>query len=56
MKDLLEIAKELDDSVRLGADKDVPEGVRYIKISDTLARELAIKIRSIALWFRARIR
>ena len=35
----------LDRSVRLGADRDEPEGARYIQISDTLARQMADALR-----------
>lgn len=39
------MADSLDKAERLGADKDEPEGARYIKISDTLAREISVNIR-----------
>ena len=39
--DLLDIARELRQSMRLGADKDEPEGNRYILLSDTLANHIA---------------
>ena len=45
---LLKLARALDESWRYGADQDVPEGVRYIQISDTLAKQIAQKLREIA--------
>jgi hypothetical protein len=36
----------LENSRRIGASGDKPEGVRYIKISDTLARRLAAALRA----------
>jgi hypothetical protein len=33
---------------RLGKDKDMPEGTRYIQISDTLATEVADRLEKIA--------
>lgn len=44
---LLELARELDDADRMGADEDVPEGVRYIQLSDTLAGMIAVVLREI---------
>ena len=38
---ILGVANALRRAERLGADKDEPEGVRYIQVSDTLARLLA---------------
>ena len=43
---LLDMAEALDQSARLGADKDQPEGARYIQISDTLARRWAARLRN----------
>jgi hypothetical protein len=37
---LFELAKALRDADRMGAEKDEPEGTRYIQISDTLARQI----------------
>lgn len=34
----------LRDAPRLGSDKDVPEGARYIQISDTLALQIASEL------------
>lgn len=44
---LLELAQALDDARRMGGERDVPEGVRYIQISDTLARQIAARLREI---------
>ena len=38
--DLKEIIKILKEAPRSGQDKDEPEGVRYIQISDTLTSEM----------------
>ena len=45
---LLGIANTLDDSARLGANTDVPEGSRWIQLSDTLASQIAEGLRAIA--------
>ena len=45
---LYQIADDLDRAGRLGNDKDKPEGTRYIQISDTLAGEIAERLRKIA--------
>ena len=37
----------LRDAPRQGADRDEPEGSRYIQISDTLANELADQLRGL---------
>ena len=34
------VLKALRDAPRIGADKDIPEGTRYIQISDTLALKM----------------
>ena len=44
---LLEIADVLDKVDRQGSDEDSPEGVRYITLSDTYAKELAAQLRRI---------
>jgi len=46
---LLKIADELDEADRLGESRDAPEGMRYIIMSDTLAKELASTIRKVGL-------
>ena len=38
---LRSIARSLDGAPRMGADQDSPEGLRYIQLSDTLAKEIA---------------
>ena len=45
---LTQLAIELDDAERLGAEEDDPEGVRWIQISDTLAKMIAQKLRHIS--------
>ena len=40
-----EIADALDAACKLGNDKDFPEGVRYIQVSVTLARQWATMLR-----------
>ena len=42
------LAGELDRALRFGWSPDDPEGVGYIKMSDTLARDIADKLRAIA--------
>jgi hypothetical protein len=46
---LVEIADALDAAGRHGAATDEPEGMRYITITDTLARQLAAGLRDHAL-------
>ena len=41
-----EIAEVLDRAERIGEREDAPEGVRYIRLSDTLAKKLANDLRS----------
>lgn len=41
---MFEIADSLDKADRLGASEDIPEGARYIMMSDTLARGIAADI------------
>jgi hypothetical protein len=45
---LTRIADEFDRAPRLGSDEDVPEGSRYLMVTDTLARELARVLRDAA--------
>ncbi len=45
---LQELAQHLDEADRVGAREDVPEGARFICITDTLAREIAMRLRKIA--------
>lgn len=47
-KYLLELANELDIMERMGDERDIPEGRRYIQISDTLAMLISKKFREIA--------
>ena len=42
---LLELADILDNAYREGTSIDSPEGCRYIKISDTLARQISERLR-----------
>lgn len=46
---LLELAQTLDDAVRLGdvPEGDVPEGVCWVQIPDTLAKQVAARLREI---------
>lgn len=48
MNYLLELANLLDHAERLGNAEDVPEGTRYIQLSDTLARKIAQNLRTYA--------
>lgn len=41
-----EIADSLEGAQRMGAEKDEPEGARYIRISDTLAVQIAQYLRA----------
>jgi hypothetical protein len=43
------VADCLDSGERQGDDEDVPEGSKYITMSDTLAKELAAKLREATL-------
>lgn len=45
---LRELAQQLDEAQRVGAFEDIPEGARTIKLTDTLAREIAERLRRIA--------
>jgi hypothetical protein len=45
---LRELADELTWAPRTGADKDEPEGTRYIQLSDTFATDIAERLRQIA--------
>jgi hypothetical protein len=38
---LRQIARELEAAPRMGAEKDDPEGVRFVQMSDTVANEIA---------------
>ncbi len=43
---LIEIADALDKAHRYGAAEDVTEGRRWIKISDTLAKDMSKRLRA----------
>ena len=45
---LLEIAETFERAERMGQPEDMPEGSRYIGITDTLAKELTTELRAIA--------
>jgi hypothetical protein len=45
---LRELARQFDQAERVGALEDVPEGARTVRITDTLAREIAERLRRIA--------
>jgi len=42
----IQVANALDNAPRMGAEKDEPEGSRYIQISDTLAKQLSATLRA----------
>ena len=42
MSTLDQIIKMLKEATRMGAEKDEPEGARYIQISETLVNELIL--------------
>ena len=44
IEDMIEV---LDKSIRSGADVDMPEGTRYITISDTLAKQLSSRLKKL---------
>lgn len=44
MSEIEEVIEVLKSAKRIGAEKDEPEGVRYIQISDTLANQLVGKL------------
>jgi hypothetical protein len=44
---IAEIRDVLESSVRQGSDLDVPEGSRYIQLSDTLVKILCLELRMI---------
>ncbi len=45
---LLKLSQSLKNAGREGADKDEPEGARYIRMSDTLAGSIARRLERIA--------
>ena len=47
VKTIDDVIKVLDNSERQGADVDMPEGTRYITISDTLAKEISSKLKDL---------
>lgn len=47
IKTIEDIINVLDKSIRQGADVDMPEGNRYITISDTLAKQLSSKLKKL---------
>ncbi|NWG75085.1 MAG: hypothetical protein HXY24_10845 [Rubrivivax sp.] len=42
------LAQALEEAPRLGADRDAPEGVRWIILSDLVAREVSLRLRQAA--------
>jgi hypothetical protein len=44
MDEVEEVIEFLKSAKRIGAEKDEPEGARYIQISDTLANQLVEKL------------
>ena len=49
LKDVINI---LENGERVGSERDEPEGSRYIKISDTLARKMAESLDVVLEWIR----
>ena len=47
-KYLYQLADDLENADRLGADTDEPEGNRYIQMSDTVTKLIAERLRKIA--------
>lgn len=47
-KRLLEIAETFERAERMGQPEDMPEGNRYIGITDTLAKQLTEELQAIA--------
>lgn len=47
-KRLLEIAETFERAERMGLPEDMPEGSRYIGVTDTLAKQLTVELRAIA--------
>jgi len=47
-KELRELADGFDRMERMGAERDVPEGACYVKLSDTLAQQIALTLRRAA--------
>jgi hypothetical protein len=47
-KYLLKLSDSLATAVRSGAEEDVPEGSRYVTLTDTLSSEISGKLREIA--------
>lgn len=47
IKTVEDMIRVLDKSTREGADVDMPEGARYIKISDTLAKQLSARLKKL---------
>ena len=45
---LYQLASSLENAIRIGSEKDEPEGDRYIQISDTLATLTAERLKRIA--------
>lgn len=43
-----ELIELFEAAPRLGAETDMPEGARYIQISDTLAKRIAASLRKLA--------
>lgn len=47
MNDILDIIEGLSLADRIGADEDIPEGARYIQLSDTLACKMVLVLKRI---------
>lgn len=47
-KYLYDLANILDATGRIGEDEDSPEGVRFIQVSDTLAKQISMRLKRIS--------
>lgn len=45
---LNKLSEALDEAPRTGANKDEPEGMQYILISDTLAKDISFRLKEFA--------
>ncbi len=53
LTELAELAEEFDTGMaRMGTETDEPEGSRYITMSDTCAKQIAEKLRTVAIGLR----
>lgn len=59
---LIELSKEFNNVPRMGKDKDIPEGARFVKMSDTLLKiisggieDIGCEINRIIYWYNTEI-